>query len=141
MCRHVQSQLKEAKHDLIGIPETSEKKRKVLRSNNNNEDKGDACCIDILIWAFPYHLLISICDLRHTTVIQPGPIYCIFVIVPVLETLSPIPRFGSSIAFLPGGASRCIILSSRNFEVPIQKRNTFEVQFKIWLCLHNGVGR
>ena len=115
------SKAKEAKHDLIDIRETSCSEKKKYKTNNKNEES--VRCIDILIWSFPYRLLIS--DLRHTTVI-----YCIF--VPVLDSLSEIPHSDAPSLGAP------LEVSSRNFEVPIQRRTTFEVQFKIWLCLHKG---
>ena len=49
--------------------------------------------------------------------------YCNFVIVPVFDSLSPILTRNLHM-FFTRGASGHIILSSRNFEVPIQKRNT-----------------
>jgi hypothetical protein len=79
---------------------------------------------DILIWIFPYHLLIS---MGMISAIQQSNILH-FVIVPVLETLCHqfLTRVLHSV--FTGGASRCYyyFLSSRNFEVPIEKekRNT-----------------
>lgn len=88
-------------HDLVDIPETSEKKKIIVfGSNNNNEDKH--VVFDILIWTIPYHLLIS---MGVISAIQQSyhPIYCILVIdcsCPRLFVSNS--SLGSSIAFLLG---------------------------------------